>query len=389
MLTFESLLVLVQRTHKDACLCYFVLDDNTDRPCLGSHCYYTNDMANPLASIKTLDDLLKLRDEVVRGPSVGSTPAQTNPSTSSTPTSPTPTSTTEAPPLQHLETPRNNIFLKHRKPTVKGFASQWTDAQYQQAATLAANLDTQSEKSTNPHGLKWTTAANTHFADRNYSPRLTTDLKRMTEVLIFRHGSLLEHHYSFLIGMLPKNYANGSNIREIRKNLGLWQTQAKANTQSFLYLSMKQLLVEVPDFRYATDEARTALLVRMFNQAKIVISENLFYIEAQSVNIANIFRSNGEDDDVRVRWQRLLRSRFVHLALQAYHTRIVDEGRDPKGARERLGHCIDTHMSGADVRELDLGTYMDVPTTAHRSVVNKRHMPKLVVVEDDDDVVLM
>lgn len=343
----------------------------------------TNNMTNPLAHIRTLDDILKLRDEVVGSPSIGSTPTQTNPSTSSTPTSSTPTTPTPAPLLQFLETPLNNVFLKHRKPTVKGFASQWTSSQYQQAATLATHLDAQNEKTSNPHGLKWTTAASTHFADRNYSPLLNSDLKRMTELLIFRHGSLLEHHYSFLIGMLPKNYANGSNIREIRKNLGLWQTQAKANTQSFLYLSMKQLLVEVPDFRHATEEARTALLVQMFDQGKIVISENLFYIEAQSVNIANIFRSNGEADDIRIRWQRLLRSRFVHLALQAYHTRILDE-HNPKSAKEKLGHCIDTHMVGASVDGLDLGTYLDVPTTAHRTVVNKRHMPKLVVVEDDD-----
>lgn len=35
---------------------------------------------------------------------------------------------------------------------------------------------------------------------------------------------------------------------------------------------MKQLPIEVPDFRNATNEARMSLLDRMFNQAKTVIS---------------------------------------------------------------------------------------------------------------------
>lgn len=42
-----------------------------------------------------------------------------DPSMSSTPTSPTP-----APLLQFLETPRNNVFLKHRKPSIKGYKDE-------------------------------------------------------------------------------------------------------------------------------------------------------------------------------------------------------------------------------------------------------------------------
>ena len=122
----------------------------------------------------------------------------------------------------------------------------------------------------------------------------------MMEILIFRYGSVPEDLYMMLINMLPKGCVNGSNYKGIRAKLTAHQTQAKANTQSFLYLSMEQLLVKVPEFRNATDQARRSLLARMFNQARIVISENLFYVEPQSINIANILRS---DDDVRRKWQ--------------------------------------------------------------------------------------
>lgn len=94
----------------------------------------------------------------------------------------------------------------------------------------------------------------------------------MRGVLIFRHGKVLEYQLAMLISMLPKGYVNDSNYQAYRGNLCARDNQAKANTQSFLYLSMKQLPIEVPDFRNATDEARMSLLDRMFNQAKTVIS---------------------------------------------------------------------------------------------------------------------
>jgi hypothetical protein len=95
---------------------------------------------------------------------------------------------------------------------------------------------------------------------------------------------------------------------------------------------MKQLLVEVPGFRNATREARISLLVRMFNQSKIVISENLFYVEAQSVGIPSIFRS---DDDDRRPWQNFLRTRFVNLAMNTYDILVLEEN-DPQGAEKEL-----------------------------------------------------
>lgn len=301
-----------------------------------------------------------------------------DPSKSSTPSSPTP-----APLLQFLETPRNNVFLKHRKPGIKGYNDPWTDAQYQQAAFLAAQQDTQNETTTDPITLQWSTAGQTHFGDRYYSARLTSNLKRMLNILIFRHGKVPEHQLTMLINMLPDGCVNGGNFKGIRAKLAAHNTQAKANTQSFLYLSMKQLLIEVPGFRNATDEARKSLLVRMCDQAKIVISENPFYVEAQSVDFANIFRANDDnEDDVRTRWQTLLRTRFVDLAMKTYETRILDEN-DSKGARNRLGAFIDNHMSSPSIVGLYLGSYKDVPTTAHRSIANKRHMAKLVV-EDED-----
>lgn len=69
--------------------------------------------------------------------------------------------------------------------------------------------------------------------------------------------------------------------------------------------------------------------------------------------------------------------------MKAYDTRVLDE-RDSKGSRDKLGHYIDSHMSAASIVSLGLGSYKDVPTTAHRSIINKRHMAKLVVDDDDD-----
>ena len=99
---------------------------------------------------------------------------------------------------------------------------------------------------------------------------------------------------------------------------------------------MEQLLVEVPGFRNATKEARISLLVRMFNQSKIVISENLFYVEARSVGIPSIFRS---DDDDRRPWQNFLRTRFVNLAMKIYDIMALEE-HDPKGAKNELRDFI-------------------------------------------------
>lgn len=68
--------------------------------------------------------------------------------------------------------------------------------------------------------------------------------------------------------------------------------------------------------------------------------------------------------------------------MKAYNTLILDE-KDSKGSRDKLGHYIDSHMSSTTIVGLGLGSYRDVPTTAHRSIANKRHMAKLVV-EDED-----
>lgn len=154
----------------------------------------------------------------------------------------------------------------------------------------------------------------------------------MMEILIFRYSSVSPNKVKMLIDMMPNGLVNSSNENAFRKKLIAHQTQAKANTKSFLSLSMKQLLVEVHDFRSATKEARISLLVRMFNQSKIVISENLFYVKAQSIGFPGIFRSN---DDARRPWQNFLRNRFVNLAMTAYDV-LIFEGHDPKVAKKEL-----------------------------------------------------
>jgi hypothetical protein len=333
-------------------------------------------MTNPLSNINSLRDLIALRDSVVRGPPfTGPTSTPNGPSTVSTHITPTPTSPSPEPPVNFMDMPRNNVFLKHRKPTIKGFKDQWTDREYQQVATIAAQQDATNEDMDYSEDLELTTAATTHFGSQYYSARLFYDFQRMMEIMVFRYGSVPAERVTELMDMMPKGCVNGSNSQSIRKRLLAQQTQAKTNTQSFLLLSMEQLLVEVPDFRNATKEARISLVTRMFDQSKIAISENLFYVEAQSVSFKSIFRSN---DDVHVRWQNFLRTRFVNLAMETYNILALDE-HDLKGAKKKLGIYIDRHhMSAANIEEIvvGLGTYTDVPTSVYRSGMIKRHMVK-------------
>lgn len=331
-------------------------------------------MANPLANIRSLQDLINLRDSVVRRPSPGPTPLN-GPSIAPTPTSPSP-----EPILTFLDMPRNNVFLKHRKPTIKGFKSQWSDEEYQQAATIAAQQDSINEDKDDSAAQEWITAKTTHFGDQYYSVPFFYNFQRMMEILIFRYGSVSAERVTQLMIKMPKGAFNGSNSQGIRKRLLAQQTQAKANTQSFLLLSMKQLLVEVPDFRNANKEARISLLTRMFDQSKIAISENLCYVEAQSVSFQSIFRSN---DDVRLRWQNFLRTRFVNLVMATYDILALDED-DLKGAQKKLRAKIDVHKSAVTIAESanpGLGTYLDVPTSTPRSGMNKRHMVNGLVPE--------
>jgi hypothetical protein len=282
--------------------------------------------------------------------------------------------------LTFLDMPRNNVFLKHRKPTIKGFKDQWTDGEYQKAATIAAQQDSINENMDDSEDLELTTAATTHFGSPYYSARLYYDFQRMMEIMVFRYGSVPAERVTELMGMMPRGIVNGSNSQSIRKKILTQQTQAKANTQNFLILSMQQLLVEVSGFRNATKEARKSLLTRMFNQSKIAISENLFYVEAQSASFKSIFKSN---DDVRLRWQNFLRTRFVNLAMATYDILALDED-DLKGAKKKLGFYIDRHhMSAANIEEIvvGLGTYTDVPTSNYRSSMNTRHMVKYLTGE--------
>jgi hypothetical protein len=169
---------------------------------------------------------------------------------------------------------RNNVLLKLRKPTIKGFKDQWTDKEYQQAATIAAQQDARDYS----EDMELTTAATTHFGSQYSSARLFYDFQKMMGIPIFRYGSVPAEQVAEFMSMMPKGCVNGSNSQSNRKKLLAPQTQAKANTQSFLTLSREQLLVEVPDFRNATKQVRKSLLTCMFDQSKIAISENLFYV---------------------------------------------------------------------------------------------------------------
>ena len=226
------------------------------------HCLSDNKptAATMATNRERLRDLVARQNRVIRGePSTGSNPTLNNLSTASTPTSPSP-----EPPLTFLDMPRNNVFLKHRKPSTPGFRDQWTDEEYQQAAIIAAQQDAINERLSDRDNFH--TAATSHFRDRYYSARINFDCNRMMEVLIFRYGSVPDELVTTLINLMPKGVVNSSNENVFRKKLIAHQTQAKANTKSFLSLSMKQLLVEVPGFRNATKEARISLLVRMFKQ---------------------------------------------------------------------------------------------------------------------------
>jgi hypothetical protein len=293
---------------------------------------------------------------------VGPTPTDSNRSTPSAPRVPRP-ELDEAEPNEELRIPDINPFLQQAKTTTEDYKERWPDEDFIKAAIQAREEDLANERKADSGGDHWLTASTTHFGDRNYSAHLDADWKRMVEIKIFRYGYLDFEELQKLIGVLPKDFVNGSNTKPIMEMLKRRASSAKSETKMFLLLSLTHLVELVPEFATTTDKQRKRLLLRLFKKAKCVISRNLLHTENFSVDLANIFRSN---DDRRRPWQILVKTKFVNLAIKMYHT-IIANG-DTKKQRQAWSEYYDNHMKSFDSAKVNIGGEGAVPTRAHRSI---------------------
>lgn len=277
-----------------------------------------------------------------------------------------------------------NPFLQTVKPTTgKKQIARWTREEFLEDAIRAREEDEENERNLNPDSTTWRTAKDTHMVNNNKSSgNIALDSKRRLEVFMFRWGKLKDNMLSAVMEDIPGK--NEYNEGQIRKRLDGHQSRAQCQTLTFLKQSMQHLVEICPEFHDASYLAQHELLLSLFNQAKCTISRNLFGVESQAVDFANMFRGDGGE---RPKWQKLMKSRFLHLAMATYRHRILQESKDDD---DKVFEIYKNHMSGRAISNMGLGDTGDIPTHSRSSTAaaNRANHSKRARIQEMDVVEL-
>ena len=278
-----------------------------------------------------------------------------------------------------------NPFLQTVKPTHgKKHVARWTREQFLEDAIRAREEDEENERNITPDSTTWRTAKETHMASSSSmsSGNVPLDSKRRLEVFMFRWGKLKDNMLDVVMEDFPGK--NESNEALIRRRLNGHQSGAQCQTVTFLKQSMQHLVEICPEFHDASYPAQRELLLKLFDQAKCTISRNLFGVESQAVDFANMFRGDGGE---RPKWQKLMKTRFLHLAMATYRHRIL---KDSKDDNDKVFEIYKNHMSGRAIANMGLGDTGDVPTHSRSSTAaaNRANHSKRARIQEMDVVEL-
>ncbi|KAM0707552.1 hypothetical protein Q7P35_004197 [Cladosporium inversicolor] len=277
-----------------------------------------------------------------------------------------------------------NPFLQTVKPTTgKKHIARWTREEFLEDAIRAREEDGENERNLTPDSTTWRTEKDTHMINNNKSSgNVPLDSKRRLEVFMFRWGELKDTMLSAVMEDIPGK--NESNEEMIRRRLDGHQSRAQCQTLTYLKQSMQHLVEICPEFHDASYPAQRELLLSLFNQAKCTISRNLFGVESQAVDFANMFRGDGGE---RPKWQKLMKSRFLHLAMATYMHRIIKESKDDD---EKVFEIYKNHMSGRAISNMGLDDTGDVPTHSRSSAAaaNRANHSKRARIQEVDVVEL-
>lgn len=248
-----------------------------------------------------------------------------------------------------------NPFVQPYKPTRgKETFKRWDEDKFISELGRAQAEDDEIQNDQSPEATEWHIARDTHFmTNGRFSAHADFGWKRRVEPYIFRHGGLKSTHLVSLTKGIPgiddgtRRYVKSAVIRH--------QSNIQHAVTKYFLVTMGHLVAFCPEFHDATDAQRADLLLRLFNGARLTIYRNAFLTEASSIGFDNIFRSN---EGERPKWQMLVRSEFVMLALSTYHLRIVGNNKN------KLFKAYQAHVDGDNVKAFGLGEVDDVSRRA-------------------------
>lgn len=248
--------------------------------------------------------------------------------------------------------PNINPFLQPGKAKA---SADWQSNRWDEATFRAEAVRATEENRDNAVERDLITAKDAYFNDSNLKSE-DADWNCMVGAICFRYGTLRDWH----IGLILRSIlgVNGSNIKGYSNKLIRRENSIRNEILSYLLVSMCHLvgLVGLDAWKAASKADRTALLRRLFEQAKCTISRNTFHTEFLAVDFENIF--SGQDDG-RLTWQTVVMTKFIDMALATYEHRIAADNKEAMVAVHK------GLMQSDEMRSLNIGDHGDVPARMH------------------------
>ncbi|KAK6428485.1 hypothetical protein LTR95_015371 [Oleoguttula sp. CCFEE 5521] len=248
-----------------------------------------------------------------------------------------------------IHRPLHNPFLK---PYKKSSKERWSNEEWANATTTAQRIE---EDNRAQGELPLSRFADTHLVYRTQcgiDP--TKELNR------------IEDGYSFVVGYLDDKEIYGFvhahptvnlfNYNQFRQHFGRYSGVIKHQTLQYLKLAVKHLIKHSGGreaWEAASEENIRNLLIALFDDFPLTISKQTFYHANKSVDFEGIWTG---PTDPRTKYQRLCRTKFVHLAkcTYLYCFRTHD--------RKKLDRAYDRHMKSDGVRSLQIGPIEEMPS---------------------------
>nr|OQO20707.1 hypothetical protein B0A51_11993 [Rachicladosporium sp. CCFEE 5018] len=248
-----------------------------------------------------------------------------------------------------LHRPLYNPFLK---PHNKSGKERWSDEEWASATTIAQRIEADNRAQGESPLSRF---ADTHLVYRTQCGiNPAKGLDRIADGYSFMVGYLDDKEIAGFIHAHPT--VNQPNYNQCREHFGRYSGVIKHQTLQYLKLAVKLLIKHSGGkeaWSNASDDDIRVLLLALFDEFPLTISKKTFCHANKSVDFEGIWAG---PTGLRTKYQRLRRTKFVHLAKSTYLYCFRTHDR------KKLDKVYNRHMKSNGIRSLQIGPIEEMPS---------------------------
>nr|OQO20457.1 hypothetical protein B0A51_11796 [Rachicladosporium sp. CCFEE 5018] len=259
-----------------------------------------------------------------------------------------------------LNYPPFNPYLQiyNKDYSKDAFPDGFTDEHFAKAHEIARAIERRNIMRRSHADMVVTRFGRSHLRFRNRPGRhLDLEIKRVHAGYLMHQNHLEEQAGKQVLLGFPA--ITTANLESMNEWLGKIEREAQHKTCKTVLLATKKLIEMsggMEAWLAASDEEIGNLLTCLFDEFPLTISKLVFWTEDSAIDMERIWRNQFDQG----KWQVLLRTKFVYLAMSTWENRIKHDDRDA------MYEDWKDMMQNEELASLNLGDVADLPSRVSR-----------------------